>query len=45
MEVQGTAEGQPFDEAALGALVKMARDGIAQLLERQREALRRAPQT
>lgn len=45
VEVQGTAEGQPFDEASLGALVKMARDGIAQLLERQREALRRAPQT
>ncbi len=42
VEVQGTAEGKPFDGAALDTLVELARGGIATLFERQREALRAA---
>ena len=42
VEVQGTAEGKPFAGAALEALVELARGGIAELFERQREALRAA---
>ncbi len=45
VEVQGTAEGKAFDEPSLNALVGLARRGIAQLFERQREALRLAAQT
>ena len=39
IEVQGTAEGAPFDRAALDALLGLAEDGIRQLLAAQREAL------
>ena len=42
VEVQGTAEGKPFDGASLDALVELARGGIMELFERQREALRAA---
>ena len=42
VEVQGTAEGKPFDGASLDALVDLARGGIAELFEQQREALRAA---
>jgi len=37
IEVQGTAESKPFDRAALDALLALADQGIASLVERQRE--------
>ncbi|MFO7264938.1 MAG: ribonuclease PH [Limnochordales bacterium] len=39
VEVQGTAEGAPFDRRALGELLDLAEKGIAQLIAAQREAL------
>jgi ribonuclease PH len=36
IEVQGTAEGLPFDRAALDTLLGLADDGIRQLIEKQR---------
>ncbi len=39
IELQGTAEGRPFDRAALDALLDLALVGIEQLLEMQRAAL------
>jgi len=39
IEVQGTAEGAPFDRAALDALLGLAEEGIRQLLTAQQEAL------
>jgi ribonuclease PH len=40
VEVQGTAEGSPFKQELLQQLVEMCRQGIAQLLEAQRQALK-----
>ena len=37
IEVQGTAEGQPFDRAALDNLLALAGDGIERLVAMQRE--------
>ncbi|HEY4126663.1 MAG TPA: ribonuclease PH [Gammaproteobacteria bacterium] len=42
IEVQGTAEGHAFHRHELDALLKLAEDGIKQLLQRQREALAHA---
>jgi ribonuclease PH len=39
VEVQATAEGAPFSEAALGDLLGLARKGVAELMELQRRAL------
>jgi ribonuclease PH len=39
VEVQGTAEGEPFARADLDALLDLAEGGIAQLAKLQREAL------
>lgn len=39
VELQGTAEGEPFDRKALDALVDLAEDGIRQLTEIQRQTL------
>jgi ribonuclease PH len=39
VEVQGTAEGEPFDRAALDALVELAAAGIGELTSIQRSAL------
>jgi ribonuclease PH len=39
VEVQGTAEGEPFDRDAMNAMLDLARDGIAQLINMQTEAL------
>ena len=39
VEIQGTAEGQPFSEAQLQAMLTLARDGIARLIEAQKAAL------
>jgi ribonuclease PH len=37
IELQGTAEGQPFDRRALDALMELADGGIKQLIAKQRE--------
>jgi ribonuclease PH len=39
VEVQGTAEGRPFDELQLAAMLALARRGIGALVEAQRQAL------
>jgi ribonuclease PH len=39
VEVQGTAEGEPFTEAELFTMLALARTGIARLVEAQRSAL------
>jgi ribonuclease PH len=39
VEVQGTAEGEPFSRAQLDSLLDLAADGIADLVEIQRAAL------
>ena len=39
IEVQGTAEGEPFDRAELGALLDLATKGNAELARLQREVL------
>lgn len=39
IEVQGTAEGEPFDRKELGALLDLAAAGNAQLAQLQKEAL------
>jgi ribonuclease PH len=39
IELQGTAEGKSFSEEEMTAMVGLARGGIAQLVEKQREAL------
>jgi ribonuclease PH len=39
VEVQGTAEGQPFDRAELDALLDLALGGCADLTRLQHEAL------
>ena len=41
VEVQGTAEGAPFDRAELDALLDLALGGCAELTRLQREALDR----
>jgi len=39
IEVQGTAENHPFDQRTLDTMMELARDGIARLIEKQRELL------
>jgi ribonuclease PH len=39
IELQGTAEGASFSEEEMHAMLSLARSGIAQLVERQREVL------
>jgi ribonuclease PH len=39
VEIQGTAEGAPFDRAELEALMSLAQAGIAELSDKQRAAL------
>jgi len=39
VEVQGTAEGRPFDRAALEKLLNLAEKGIGELLAIQKRAL------
>ncbi|HPC48650.1 MAG TPA: ribonuclease PH [Kiritimatiellia bacterium] len=43
VEVQGTAEGEPFDEAVLDTLLSRARKGIRDLIRMQKAALREEP--
>lgn len=44
VEVQGTAEGQTFDRAALGSLLDLAESGIRRLVAEQKRALEQARQ-
>jgi ribonuclease PH len=39
IEVQGTAEGHPFSQDELNAMLALARKGIGELISQQREAL------
>ena len=39
VEIQGTAEGEPFSMAQLDALVALAKQGIAALIAKQKAAL------
>lgn len=39
VEVQGTAEGKPFSQAGMDAIIGLARDGILTLFEAQKAAL------
>jgi ribonuclease PH len=39
VEVQGTAEGHPFSREEMDTLLELAKNGIAQLVEKQRAAL------
>jgi ribonuclease PH len=41
VEVQATAEGAPFSEAELTALLGLARKGTGELFAKQREAIRK----
>ena len=43
VEIQGTAEGEPFSEAQFLELMSLARAGIASLVLMQREAIARKP--
>ena len=43
VEVQGTAEGDPFDDAQLDAMLALARSGIAEIVELQRAVLSTPP--
>ena len=43
VEIQGTAEGEPFSEAQFLELMALARGGIANLVVMQREAMSRKP--
>lgn len=40
IEVQGTAEGEPFTRAQLDQMLSMAQDGIAQLTQLQQQAIK-----
>jgi ribonuclease PH len=39
VEVQGTAEGKPFDRAGMDRLLELADGGLAQLFKMQRKVL------
>ena len=39
IEVQGTAEGAPFSDKEFNAMLNLARNGITQLLDKQKQAL------
>ncbi|MEY2896247.1 MAG: tRNA nucleotidyltransferase, partial [Pseudomonadota bacterium] len=43
VEIQGTAEGAPFSEAEMTAMLALARRGIGELVAAQRAALGIAP--
>ncbi len=43
IEVQGTAEGEPFSRECLGGLLDLAASGIARLVALQREVLASGP--
>ena len=39
VEIQGTAEGKPFTEEEFASLMLLARNGIAELVEMQKQAI------
>lgn len=39
VEIQGTAEGEPFTEAEFNQMLDLAKDGIKQIIAKQKEAL------
>lgn len=39
VEIQGTAEGEPFEREAMNAMLNLATDGIAELIKKQKAAL------
>ncbi len=39
VEIQGTAEGDPFDEAQFNQLLELGKKGIAELIKKQKQAL------
>jgi ribonuclease PH len=39
VEIQGTAEGEPFDRATMNAMLDLATQGISDLLKKQQAAL------
>jgi ribonuclease PH len=39
VEIQGTAEGEPFDKKSMGTMLELAESGINQLFEKQKQAL------
>ncbi len=39
IEIQGTAEGAPFDQSELDSMLTLAKQGIEQLFEIQKAAL------
>jgi len=41
IEVQATAEHKPFDDAQLHVLLDLARRGIGELIELQKQAIRK----
>jgi ribonuclease PH len=43
VEIQGTAEGKPFDRAAMDRLLALADDGLRRLFDIQRETIERVP--
>jgi ribonuclease PH len=40
VEIQGTAEGEPFSEAMLDELMELAKSSIATLVAMQKEAIK-----
>lgn len=44
IEVQGTAEGEPFNRAQLDALLALAEKGVGEIIDAQREILRTPPE-
>ena len=39
VEIQGTAEGEPFTETEMAQMTTLAKDAIAQIIELQKAAL------
>jgi ribonuclease PH len=39
IELQGTAEGEPFEQSELDSMLELARKGINELFEAQKQAL------
>ena len=40
VEIQGTAEGEPFSEEEFNQLLELGKSGIKQIISRQKEALK-----
>ena len=40
IEIQGTAEGRPFDDAQMKRMILAAKKGIKQIIKKQKEVLK-----